>query len=449
MDENIEPGLPVGSTEDLSTQLHSALTIIFTNNGWILKFNRSNVRVSTISDGTLISLESIGPSIYQIIHAVLNYWINNITQTFSSGGVASPPAVDNDDELSSLLTGDDPSIDRNNYTPPIIEQPGNNLHSVNFTDENSDRIPDNHIDLDVDDAPVIPPESTSTFNIKLSNSTKMTIFYFLTILFKLISNDKAFLFGLFTLYCVFTKSNYDLTKFIEKNPFEKKKLYAMIFYILIILGIMIFIFGIYPDFFYQNGYYYFYDTILIIFIIDLQVKIFTVFLKTIITCLPSNICRKNNCYQIIECISQFYRATLPIYPWGFYIVNSANEYDPVHGGSTMNYLFTMMSLAFYVLIKIINIYLCGRFCIKSFIEFSKNMSCRGLSVNEERSRLWGSCPVCLEENKYLFLTSCKHKFCYPCISQWTSKERSRCPLCRKSIMIEYQNGFTTDFVQLF
>ena len=42
------------------------------------------------------------------------------------------------------------------------------------------------------------------------------------------------------------------------------------------------------------------------------------------------------------------------------------------------------------------------------------------------------CSVCYT-NKYLLETSCKHVFCYECLSKWFS-QKINCPYCRKNLL---------------
>ena len=43
-----------------------------------------------------------------------------------------------------------------------------------------------------------------------------------------------------------------------------------------------------------------------------------------------------------------------------------------------------------------------------------------------------SCSICYT-NKYLLETSCKHVFCYECLSKWFS-QKINCPYCRKNLL---------------
>jgi hypothetical protein len=43
------------------------------------------------------------------------------------------------------------------------------------------------------------------------------------------------------------------------------------------------------------------------------------------------------------------------------------------------------------------------------------------------------CPICFKKANYT--TVCDHKFCKKCLYYW----KSSCPLCRKSIQLEYPN----------
>lgn len=46
------------------------------------------------------------------------------------------------------------------------------------------------------------------------------------------------------------------------------------------------------------------------------------------------------------------------------------------------------------------------------------------------------CPICLDDiqKENIAKISCSHKFCFPCIQQWSRKEET-CPVCRK--LFEY------------
>lgn len=44
-----------------------------------------------------------------------------------------------------------------------------------------------------------------------------------------------------------------------------------------------------------------------------------------------------------------------------------------------------------------------------------------------------SCPICLTYFiKYIYITSCGHKFCKRCIKSWLNYS-TKCPICRKNI----------------
>jgi hypothetical protein len=50
------------------------------------------------------------------------------------------------------------------------------------------------------------------------------------------------------------------------------------------------------------------------------------------------------------------------------------------------------------------------------------------------------CPICMQAiYKCVALTPCSHNFCMACVSEWLSKKRSDCPVCRRPISAVMKN----------
>lgn len=45
------------------------------------------------------------------------------------------------------------------------------------------------------------------------------------------------------------------------------------------------------------------------------------------------------------------------------------------------------------------------------------------------------CSICYETMAYAHSLSCGDSFCYSCISDWASQQKSSCPLCQAAFLL--------------
>lgn len=77
---------------------------------------------------------------------------------------------------------------------------------------------------------------------------------------------------------------------------------------------------------------------------------------------------------------------------------------------------------------------------------SASTSARPHLMAAEEASPDSKCPICLDRfNNLAFLDRCKHRFCFPCIQEWSHK-KPECPLCKQPFAsIFYRNQAEDDF----
>ncbi|XP_030609747.1 E3 ubiquitin-protein ligase Topors isoform X2 [Archocentrus centrarchus] len=77
---------------------------------------------------------------------------------------------------------------------------------------------------------------------------------------------------------------------------------------------------------------------------------------------------------------------------------------------------------------------------------SASTSARPPMMAAEEASPDSKCPICLDRfNKLAYLDRCKHRFCFPCIQEWSHK-KPECPLCKQPFTsIFHRNHAEDDF----
>lgn len=73
--------------------------------------------------------------------------------------------------------------------------------------------------------------------------------------------------------------------------------------------------------------------------------------------------------------------------------------------------------------------------VYSYDPYSANVVIYSLNLNEVAplSAYSENCPICLEDVDIVRTTTCGHRFCDGCLSNWIQKSE-RCPLCNQDML---------------
>ncbi|XP_011296926.1 RING finger and transmembrane domain-containing protein 1 isoform X2 [Fopius arisanus] len=246
------------------------------------------------------------------------------------------------------------------------------------------------------------------------------------------------------LLVAFVKANNDLKKEIAKQASKSgKSLFHILCYAFGALAMTSLVLDNYW-FFISLEFRSFWDLLWGNIITDFAVKLSTVAVKTLLTCLPGSILpfqKRGKYYLFIEALSQLYRSVIPIYSWMPFFRQSYHGSEVVIG-------IIMASL--YGVIKIREFLVRGKLLVNAFIKFWQNVSLGSPPSKEQLAASGGTCVICHEEYSTPVQLHCKHIFCEPCVSIWLDRERT-CPLCRSPITDDpiYRDGHTTHFIQFY
>ncbi|ELT97954.1 hypothetical protein CAPTEDRAFT_184542 [Capitella teleta] len=178
-------------------------------------------------------------------------------------------------------------------------------------------------------------------------------------------------------------------------------------------------------------------------IIDFVIMFGSILLKALIAMLPKQVLltkKKGKYFMLIEHVSQFYRSTVPITPWLFFL------YDDQNGGPW----FSTVLILLYVLVK-------GNHLYYKFLELKGAVSRFKLDVTygsvpsqEQLLSADNCCPICQDKFTDPVLLTCTHIFCEDCVSLWFDRERT-CPMCRANIVDnpEWRDGSTSGKLQVY
>lgn len=179
-------------------------------------------------------------------------------------------------------------------------------------------------------------------------------------------------------------------------------------------------------------------------IVDFSLKIFTIFLKSLVVFLTSHrlfqISTQSIILSWIEFVSQIYRHLPPSVTWVRHIT----------GNSTSSLSFRIFFCLFYVLLKAIAI---GTVIVSFWPIFKSRTFALPYQTNfvtstEEK----GLCPLCLEKpSPNLAILGCDHTFCRDCMDRWLIRG-NECPLCSRFLGEEFttwRDGSTSCLVYFF
>ncbi|XP_015126106.1 E3 ubiquitin-protein ligase RNFT1 isoform X2 [Diachasma alloeum] len=315
----------------------------------------------------------------------------------------------------------------NNNNSIISNSNGNNQESSNESGEQS-----------VDSLP-LRPEAQELFKT-IQNHLPFAAL----LLTKAIYDHRSGTLCLGLLLVAFIKANNDLKREIAKQASGSGKcLFHILCYIFGALAMTSLVLNDYPFFFY-SAHTSFWILLWGIIITDFVVKLFTVAVKTLLTCLPGKFLayqKRGKYYLFIEAVSQFYRSTIPMYSW-------LSVFKEAYQGPEVVLGIIMASL--YGVTKIRDLLVRGKFLVNAFIKFWQNVSLGSSPSKEQLAAAGGTCVICHEEYSTPVQLHCKHIFCEACVSIWLDRERT-CPLCRSPITDDpiYRDGHTTHFIQFY
>ncbi|KAM7361558.1 uncharacterized protein ACRADG_012568 [Cochliomyia hominivorax] len=176
---------------------------------------------------------------------------------------------------------------------------------------------------------------------------------------------------------------------------------------------------------------------------DLILKLLTQLIKIFVTMLPTKVIRhksRGRLYALIEYISQFYRALVPMRQWLTFLFESYAGLEVISG---------ILFSAFYLGAKGFEFVERGKPLKKALINFVRNMDYDRKPTKDELEAAGTVCPICHDSYTTPVVLECGHIFCDECVNTWFKREQT-CPMCRAKVSEDpaWQNGATTYFYQL-
>ncbi|XP_065371352.1 E3 ubiquitin-protein ligase RNFT1 [Calliphora vicina] len=176
---------------------------------------------------------------------------------------------------------------------------------------------------------------------------------------------------------------------------------------------------------------------------DLILKLLTQLIKVIVTMLPTKAVRHKSrarLYALIEYISQFYRALVPMRQWLTFLFESYTGLEVISG---------ILFSAFYMGAKGFEFVERGKPLKKALINFVRNMDYDRKPTKDELEAAGTVCPICHDSYTTPVVLECGHIFCDECVNTWFKREQT-CPMCRAKVSEDptWQDGATTYFYQL-
>ncbi|KAI8119676.1 hypothetical protein FF38_14022 [Lucilia cuprina] len=176
---------------------------------------------------------------------------------------------------------------------------------------------------------------------------------------------------------------------------------------------------------------------------DLILKLLTQLIKIIVTMLPTKAIRHKSrarLYALIEYISQFYRALVPMRQWLTFLFESYTGLEVISG---------ILFSAFYMGAKGFEFVERGKPLKKALINFVRNMDYDRKPTKDELEAAGTVCPICHDTYTTPVVLECGHIFCDECVNTWFKREQT-CPMCRAKVSEDptWQDGATTYFYQL-
>ncbi|KAK0086602.1 hypothetical protein PV325_002911 [Microctonus aethiopoides] len=317
----------------------------------------------------------------------------------------------------------------------------NNISNSSSDNNNTNNINNNNNNAEEQSLDTLPmsPESRELFQA-IQNHLPFAALLIL----KCIYDHRIGTLCLFISLFVFVKTNNDLKREIAKQQNRSgKTLLHVLLYIFGALAILYFAPNRAP-LFYSTESLFFWELLWSIIVTDFILKLITVALKTLLTCLPTTIlvCPKRGKYYLwMEATSQFYRSTVPMYSWISYFKNAYHWPEMTIG-------FILVGL--YIASKIRELISRWKFLQTAFLKFWLNVNLGTSPTKEELAASGGVCVICHEEYSTPVRLHCNHIFCENCVSTWLDRERT-CPLCRTAITDDpvYRDGHTTHFIQIY
>ncbi|XP_014228124.1 RING finger and transmembrane domain-containing protein 2 [Trichogramma pretiosum] len=374
----------------------------------------------------------------------LQEWLNPTHQRLAP--IQAPPP-NNNEQTNHVVINIDPPVDehessQNSNSPSQTFSDNFDPNTPRENDENNQNNINNNNNNESND-PNAPVTLTAETRI-LQKNIESCISFLLIILTKFIYDNGAELLNFVLLVVTFIQANNDLKREILKQ--KNRSLLSLVGILCYITGCFIFI-----DFVFKEPIFYLYKSpetiaqlLWTVAISDFVLKLITVAIKVLFTCLPEKIVpfqKRGRFYLVMEATSQLYRNGSPVYLWLQYL---SFVYDGPH---------KVLAIVLFVMYGIYKtrdtMYYFKHFCI-AVGKMLQNVSLGTCPSKEQIVASGGSCAICHEEYTLPVRLSCKHIFCEGCVTTWLDREKS-CPLCRASITDDpiYRDGHTTHFVQLY